>query len=73
MEPGGVNEHKLGPCPAATETMVDGIYGGKNGGRCCWAIAGTLCGGKVRGTIAQKIKNCRKCDFFQLVIKEGVK
>jgi hypothetical protein len=32
----------------------------------CWAIAGTLCGGIVQGTTAQKEGNCRKCYVFQL-------
>lgn len=34
-------------------------------GRACWAVAGTLCTGKIQGTFAQKIDDCRKCAFFQ--------
>ncbi len=33
-------------------------------GKACWAVAGTLCTGKVQGTFAQKIEDCRKCGFF---------
>ncbi|HBH61159.1 MAG TPA: sensor histidine kinase [Nitrospiraceae bacterium] len=38
-----------------------------NYGRICWAIAGTFCGKKVSGAIAQKIGNCKKCEFYQNV------
>lgn len=73
-EPGGRNIAGLGICPAAVDTRIDGINNGKNGGRVCWAIAGTLCGGKVHGTFASKIANCRHCEFYQTVhrdIQEG--
>ena len=69
-EPGGANEAQLGVCPAAVETAVDGINSGKNGGRACWALAGTLCGGQVQGSFAQKMTNCLKCDFYQKVVAE---
>lgn len=36
-------------------------------GRICWSIAGTFCGKKVNGAIAQKIGNCKKCQFYQHV------
>lgn len=36
-------------------------------GRICWAIAGTFCGKKVSGAIAQKLGNCIKCEFYQHV------
>ena len=57
-EPGGMNSRELGVCPAASETRVDGANGGHNGGRACWAVAGTLCGGKVQGTYAMKMGTC---------------
>lgn len=38
-----------------------------NYGRICWAVAGTFCGKKVSGAIAQKLGNCRKCEFYQRV------
>jgi hypothetical protein len=36
-------------------------------GRICWTVAGTFCGKKVQGAIAQKLGNCRKCEFYQRV------
>jgi hypothetical protein len=61
---------ELGGCPAATAVAADGVNGGKNGGRVCWAIAGTLCGGRVRGTAAAKLQCCLTCGFAQVVLSE---
>ena len=69
-EPGGINALKQGICPAATEIKTHGLNNGKNGGRVCWAIAGTHCGGKIQGSFASKLDNCTKCDFYSLVKKE---
>jgi hypothetical protein len=60
----------LGVCPAAIEDRVDGANGGVNGGRVCWAIAGTLCKGEVQGSYALKLRNCIQCDFYKLVLEE---
>ncbi len=69
-EPGGAKVNELGVCPAAVETKVNGINGGKNGGRSCWAIAGTLCKGEVQGSFALKFNDCMKCEFYKLVKEE---
>jgi len=69
-EPGGKNVAELGICPAPTETRADGTNNGKNGGRACWAIAGTFCRGIVQGTFAKKLGDCQKCKFYKLVLKE---
>jgi hypothetical protein len=69
-EPGGEHVAEFGICPVALETKTDGINSGKNGGRCCWAVTGTLCGGKVQGTFAAKMLNCMNCDFYKIVWKE---
>ncbi len=69
-EPEGNKTAELGVCIAALETRANGINSGTNGGRACWAIAGTLCGGKIQGTFALKLQSCLKCDFFKLVIQE---
>ncbi|MBI5408803.1 MAG: sensor histidine kinase [Nitrospirae bacterium] len=37
-------------------------------GRICWAIAGTFCGKKVSGAIAQKLGDCKKCEFYRRVV-----
>ena len=69
-EPGGVKYEELGGCPASIEERLDRINSGKNGGRACWALAGTLCGGVVQGSFAQKAGNCMQCDFYQIVGQE---
>jgi hypothetical protein len=69
-QPAGPKAAELGVCVAATESRVDGANSGRNGGRACWAIAGTLCGGKAQGTMAAKLSNCMQCDFYQLVGRE---
>ena len=56
-EAGGIKTKELGVC----------IANPKNG-RDCWAVAGTLCGGKIQGTAAEKIGNCRQCDFYKGVM-----
>jgi len=63
-EPGGVNVHELGVCPVATEARLDGAHGGRNAGRACWVVAGTLCRGEVQGTFARKFESCERCDFY---------
>jgi len=69
-EPGGSKAKDLGVCPASTEARLDGMNDGKNGGRACWALTGTLCGGQVQGTFAAKVGNCLKCEFYQKVGQE---
>ena len=69
-EPGGAKASELGICPAATESCLNGTNSGKNGGRACWAIAGTLCGAKVQGEYATKLATCLACDFYQVVGSE---
>ena len=66
-EAGGAKVPELGVCPVATETRLHGTHGGTNGGRACWVVAGTLCGGKVQGTFAVKLENCSKCEFYTSV------
>jgi hypothetical protein len=69
-EPGGMKAKELGICPASVETRLDTVHGGKNAGRACWALAGTLCGGTVQGSFAAKTGNCMKCDFYHAVQAE---
>ena len=69
-QPGGARVGDLGVCPAATDTKADGLNGGRNGGRICWVLTGTLCGGKVQGTFAEKLGNCMECEFYRLVRTE---
>lgn len=69
-QPGGAKAHELGVCPAAQEVSVNQVNGGRNGGRICWALAGTLCGGEVQGSFVQKAGNCVNCAFYMQVRKE---
>jgi len=69
-QPGGVKAPELGVCPAASEVRVNGANGGTNGGRACWYLAGTLCGGKIQGTFATKLTNCQQCEFYLSVAQE---
>ena len=63
-EPGGSKVADLGVCPASTDTSFDGINSGVAGGRICWAVAGTFCGGGVQGSFAEKRESFMDCDFF---------
>ena len=65
-EPGGNKVAELGTCHAASAKKLNGLNFGINGGRICFAISGTFCGGKVQGTFAQKLGSCTKCDFYEL-------
>lgn len=69
-EKGGKNVDQFGVCKAVIDSNFDGINHGKNGGRCCWAIAGTLCGGEVQGTFAEKRSTCLSCDVFKVIKDE---
>jgi hypothetical protein len=69
-EPGGVKVYEFGVCPAASEERLSDVHGGEKGGRACWVVAGSMCGGKVQGSFAQKYGNCVICDFFNEVKKE---
>ncbi len=53
-ERGGAKAQELGVCPAYPHD-----------GHRCAHVVGTLCGGKVQGTLAAKVLNCMKCDYFK--------
>jgi hypothetical protein len=56
-------------CPVLNSRRADGVNGGRNGGRVCWAVTGTYCDGKVQGTYSQKVMTCSSCDF-RIKVKE---
>lgn len=66
-QPGGAKVGEFGTCPAATDTSANGVNGGYNAGRICWATSGTFCGGKVQGTFADKQVSCLNCEFMKQV------
>jgi hypothetical protein len=57
-------------CIASTEKRTDGVNSGRNGGRTCWAIAGTECGGKPQCPVAQNVDTCESCLFCLIVMEE---
>ena len=69
-EKGGSKVAELGVCPASTDESLDKQNSGKNAGRICWYVAGTLCRGVKQGTHSQKVNSCVECDFLMLVRKE---
>lgn len=69
-EHGGANVIELGICSATTDASADGFNGGKNGGRICWAVAGTMGSAKNHRTHTQELISCLVCDFFKLVKEE---
>ncbi|MDH4027788.1 MAG: hypothetical protein OEU95_03020 [Nitrospirota bacterium] len=69
-ELGGIDADRLGVCPAAIDASSDGLNKGMNGGRICWAIAGTFCNDRVQGTFAEKESTCMSCDFYKRVKEE---
>ena len=70
-EPGGVKAAERGVCPASLDTNLDGLNFGKNGGRICWAVAGTFCGEvEPEGDFARQLLSCMDCDFFKKVQAE---
>ena len=53
---GGKKVNELGECIASKEKM----------GHSCWAVARTLCGGKIQGSTAQKIGYCTSCEVYEI-------
>jgi hypothetical protein len=70
-QPGGHNEATQGVCPASVEIRADGIHGGKNGGRCCWAILATNCsnGDVIEKRFTQKLAECMECEFYKITFR----
>ncbi len=66
-EPGGSRADDLGVCPAAADGRFDGLNGGTNAGRICWAVAGTFSPGRLQCILADRARPCRTCRFFKLV------
>jgi hypothetical protein len=69
-ELGGKKAKECGVCPTAVDTEANGLNHGKNGGRICWAIAGSLCDGEPTGTNVEKHKVCFDCEFYKMVVAE---
>ncbi len=62
-----------GECPTEKFVEFEGTNKGKNGGRYCWRVPGTLCNvhdGKTIPNWADKMKDCIHCEFFKKVRQE---
>lgn len=57
-------------CPVCKESKLHGVHGGVNGGRACWAIPHSKCGGSTQGSFGCKFANCMACDFYKMVKEE---
>ena len=66
-ELGGDKVNELGTCRAASDKRFNEINSGVNGGRICWAITGTFCGGEIQGTFAKKLGCCTKCNYYKSI------
>jgi len=66
-EPGGKGVDRLGVCPAADNTVFNGLNQGKNAGRACWLMAGTFCNREVQGSFAKKKESCKSCGFYKKI------
>lgn len=69
-QPGGKNENVTGKCLVPLMSMYDGIHDGKNGGRVCWLVSGSMCSGEVQMAFSNKLKSCSTCDFYKKVCEE---
>ncbi len=64
----GKNVSLYGLCPAAVDSTLDGIHGGKNGGRCCWVVKAVYNKNKKFGCrCTVDYTECHECNFYKLV------
>ena len=71
--PSSIGNPGIERCPAEESAGMDGANDGKNGGRYCWRVTGTLCSthdGKSIPHWAEKMKDCIHCEFFRRVRSE---
>ncbi len=69
-ELGGKKAKELGVCPAATSPHADGLNGGINGGRICWAIVGIYSCHIGKASLSQRDVLCSDCAFYKKVLSE---
>ena len=72
-EQDGAKMSELGICAVAAATYLNGLHGGRNGGRACWMLSSGQDGRQVKGTVSAILGNGMKCEFFQIVkAEEGI-
>ena len=58
-------------CAAARKNGLEGVHGGRYGGRACWFINNTCdCGTGVQGDFSEKYPVCMNCRFYWKVREE---
>jgi len=69
--PNGSKIKTKGVCPAARQNRLDGVHGGRHGGRACWFINNTCeCGNGAHGDFQTKYPVCMNCKFYWKVREE---
>lgn len=66
----GERAKDLGVCPTAIYPHADGLNGGLNGGRICWAIVGTYSCHIGASSVTKKKILCHDCRFHRKVLSE---
>ncbi|HET6516034.1 MAG TPA: hypothetical protein VFG09_12800 [Thermodesulfovibrionales bacterium] len=66
----GERAKDLGVCAAAANPQADGINGGINGGRICWALVGTYSCHAGKSLFSEKKNLCFDCEFHRRVLSE---
>ncbi len=61
---------EIDTCPSSTELCTNRVNDGTNGGRACWAIAGTFSGSESQCVCLGEMTSCRECDFYKIVQRE---
>jgi len=70
-EEGGSRTDEFGVCPASINEKFAAVNQGTAAGRYCWMVEGTLCGNRIQGNWAKKMKHClTECSFFKKVHEE---
>ena len=67
--PDDVSCESVRACPAANERRLNGVHGGRNAGRACWAVTGTLCGDRAPLPFSEK-RDCVTCPFYHEVLEQ---
>ncbi len=68
--PGGHAAAGSGVCPVSLHEELNGVHGGKNAGRACWAVDDSLCPEVQRESQQKKFSGCWKCEFYHSVKNE---
>ena len=64
-EPEGDKVAELGICRTAADAFFNGMNGGKNGGRICFAVTETFSNDEVQLPCTEKLASCKDCSFFK--------